>query len=198
VSGRIGRRGSRTSEGWPILLARSRRGPRPARGPGSSAANPRDAWPKTALPKEAAFVNAWQVARYGTPSRALELRDVDVPEPEQIRVATRASALNFNEVDGCYGRYATIHPPLPYTLGMEAMGVVDAVGDAALEGWLGRRVALTGAGATGAHAERVVGDAAMAFASPESLDDTQAAAFFFPFHLAFLALCERGGLRSSS
>lgn len=142
-------------------------------------------------------MKAWRVVRHGAPSEALELLAADVPEPGpgQIRIETRASALNFNEVDGCHGRYRTIDPPLPYTLGMEAVGVVDAVGDPSLEAWLGRRVALTGAGATGAHAERVVGEAAMAFDAPEQLDDAQAAAFFFPFHVASLALCERGGLR---
>jgi NADPH2:quinone reductase len=143
-------------------------------------------------------MKAWRVVRHARPSQALRLEDVEAPEPGpgELRIATRASALNYNEVDGCYGRYRTIDPPLPYTLGMEALGVVDAVGDASLGAWLGRRVALTAAGATGAHAERVVGPAAMAFAAPDALDDAQAAAFFFPFHVAYLALCERGGLRA--
>jgi NADPH2:quinone reductase len=149
-------------------------------------------------------VKAWRVVRHGRPSLALELEELPVPAPGpgQLRIATRASALNLNEVDGCYGRYKTIDPPLPYTLGMEAVGVVDAVGPPAgpdapqLEAWLGQRVALTGAGATGAHAQAVVGDAAMAFESPAGLDDAAAAAFFFPFHVAYLALVERGGLRA--
>ncbi|MEZ4217402.1 MAG: zinc-binding dehydrogenase [Myxococcota bacterium] len=148
-------------------------------------------------------MKAWRVVRYGRPSEALSLDEIEAPEPGpgQLRIATRATALNYNEVDGCYGRYLTVNPPLPYTLGMEAVGVVDAVGAPAhagapsLEPWLGRRVALTGAGATGAHAERVVGDAAMAFASPDSLGDDEAAAFFFPYHVAGLALLERAALR---
>ncbi len=143
-------------------------------------------------------MKAWQVIRAGRPSEALELREVEepTPGPGQIRVATLASALNFNEVDGCYGRYKTVDPPRPYTLGMEAVGVVDAVGDPSLNEWLEKRVALTGAGATGAHAEKVVGDVSMAFASPPALSDAEAAAFFFPFHVAYLSLVERGGLQS--
>ena len=139
-------------------------------------------------------MKAWRVVRHARPSEALELGDVEdpTPGPGQLRVATRATALNFNEVDGCYGRYLTVDPPLPYTLGMEVVGVVDAVGDASLEGWLGKRVAATGVGATGAHAELVVGEAAMAFESPASLEDSEAAAFFFPFHVAYLSLRERG------
>ncbi len=142
-------------------------------------------------------MKAWQVVRHGPPREALELADVPepVPGPGQLRVSTCASALNWNEIDGCYGRYRTVDPPLPYTLGMEAVGVVDAVGDGSLDGWLGQRVALTGMGATGAHGERVVGEASMAFASPPELSDAEAAAFYFPFHVAWLSLCERGGLR---
>lgn len=149
-------------------------------------------------------MKAWRVVRNGRPGEALSLEDVPIPAPGpgQLRIATRASALNYNEVDGCYGRYLTVNPPLPYTLGMEAVGIVDAVGAPAragapsLDPWLGRRVALTGSGATGAHAEYVVGDEAMAFESPDSLDDVAAAAFFFPFHVAYLALVERAALRA--
>ena len=138
---------------------------------------------------------AWRVVRHGKPSEALELLEVEAPEPGpgQLRARVLASACNFNEVDGCHGRYKTVDPPLPYTLGMEAVGEVDAAGPGA-EGWLGRRVILTGVGATGAHAECAIGDTDMAFDCPESLDDLQAAAFFFPFHVAYLSLCERGGL----
>ena len=40
----------------------------------------------------------------------------------QVLVRTRAAALNYNDVDGCRGRYLTVNPPLPYTLGMEVVG----------------------------------------------------------------------------
>ena len=99
-------------------------------------------------------MKAWRVVRSARPTEALELLEVDRPEPGpgQVRAQVDATACNFNEVDGCYGRYKTVDPPLPYTLGMEAVGVVDAVGEGA-EAWLGRRVMLTGVGATGAHAD---------------------------------------------
>lgn len=142
-------------------------------------------------------MKAWRVVRHGKPTAALSLEDVERPEPGagQLRVRVAATVCNLNEVDGCYGRYRTVDPPLPYTLGMEAVGVVDAVGRGA-EAWLGRRVMATGAGATGAHAEWVVGDAAMAFDCPEAMEDADAAAFYFPFHVAGLSLLERGGLRA--
>ena len=75
-------------------------------------------------------IRAWRVVRYGRPTEALELLDVPepVPGPGQVRVRVRTTVCNYNEVDGCYGRYRTIDPKLPYTLGMELTGVVDAAG----------------------------------------------------------------------
>jgi NADPH:quinone reductase-like Zn-dependent oxidoreductase len=140
-------------------------------------------------------VRAWQVTKYGAPSEALELVDVAEPVPEagEILVRATASVLNYNEVDGCRGRYLTINPPLPYTLGMECVGEVVGAGPGA-ESWIGKRVTASGRGATGAHAELVVGPTAMSFEAPAQLDDVDAAAFFYPFHLAHLGLHERGRL----
>ena len=141
-------------------------------------------------------MRAWQVTSYGHPTEALELRTVPSPRPGpgEILVATSASVCNYNEVDGCHGRYLTINPPLPYTLGMEFVGqVIDA--GAGAEAWAGHRVMGSGAGAIGAHAELVVGPADMAFDVPPQLSDIEAAAFYYPFHLAHLGLHERGGLR---
>jgi NADPH:quinone reductase len=140
-------------------------------------------------------MRAWQVTSYGPPTKALELREVPEPEPGEgeILVRTTASVLNYNEVDGCHGRYLTINPALPYTLGMECVGEVVAAG-AGAEPWVGRRVTASGRAATGAHADLVAGSTAMAFEAPEMLSDIESAAFFYPFHLAHLGLHERGRL----
>ena len=140
-------------------------------------------------------MRAWQVVRHGAPEEALQLVDVPDPHPGpgEILVRTTASVLNFNEVDGVRGRYLTIDPPLPYTLGMECVGDVIAAG-AGAESWVGHRVTASGTGATGAHAELVVCSTTMTFDVPDALDDVGAAAFFYPFHLAWLGLHERGRL----
>jgi len=140
-------------------------------------------------------MRAWQVVRHGRPSEALELIDIETPEPGpgEILVRATASVLNYNEVDGCHGRYLTIDPPLPYTLGMECVGEVVAAGPGA-EAWIGRRVTASGRGALGAHADLVAGPTTMAFDAPPPLSDVEAAAFFYPFHLAHLGLHERGRL----
>ena len=69
-------------------------------------------------------MRAWRVHRYGRPSEALRLDDIEepVPEPGKIRVAPTRTVLNFNEIDGCHGRYRTVNPELPYTLGHGGAG----------------------------------------------------------------------------
>lgn len=140
-------------------------------------------------------IAAWRVVRHGTPSEALQLDRVPTPRPgpAEVLVRTATTVCNYNEVDGCHGRYRTIDPPLPYTLGMELVGEVVEAGEGA-EAWLGRRVMATATGATGAHAEAAVAPVDMTFPVPDDLDDVDAAAFFYPFHLAYLGLHERGRL----
>lgn len=142
-------------------------------------------------------MQAWRVVRYGSPSEALRLEDIEVPVPGagELRVRSHATVCNYNEVDGCRGRYLTVNPPLPYTLGMEVVGTVEVAGPG-LDHWVGRRVVSTAVGAFGAHAEQVIVSADMTFDAPPTLDDVHAAAFFFPFHLAWLGLFLRGGLRA--
>jgi NADPH:quinone reductase len=142
-------------------------------------------------------MKAWRVHRAGKPSEVLRLDEIPVPAPGpgEIRVRARAAALNYNEVDGCHGRYLTVNPPLPYTLGMEVTGIVDAAGPG-VQGWIGRRVMACAKGAFGGYAEYVIADAGMAFDVPPVLSDEQAAAFYFPFHLAWLGLHQRGRLHA--
>ena len=141
-------------------------------------------------------MKAWRVHQHGRPSEALRLDEIPVPEPgpNQVRIAVRSTVLNFNDIDGCYGRYKTVNPPLPYTAGMEVVGTVDATGEGA-EAWLGRRVMATPVGAFGGYAECAVAGTEMVFDAPESLSDREAAAFYFPFHLAYLALHDRARLQ---
>ncbi|CAB4767491.1 unannotated protein [freshwater metagenome] len=138
---------------------------------------------------------AWRVVQHGRPTDALRLDEIETPEPGagELLVRNSATVLNYNEVDGCRGRYLTVNPPLPYTLGMELVGIVEAAGPG-LDAWLGRRVVSTAVGAFGAHAEAALVSADMTFDAPACLDDVHAAAFFFPFHLASLGLFLRGRL----
>jgi NADPH2:quinone reductase len=67
-----------------------------------------------------------QIAKYGGPE-VLQMveRQVGEPGPGEIRIRHEACGLNFIDV---YQRTGLYNNPLPLTLGMEAAGVVDAVG----------------------------------------------------------------------
>jgi NADPH2:quinone reductase len=143
-------------------------------------------------------MQAWQVVRYGPPSKALErvqLPELPPPPPGLVRVRVAAVSLNFNDVDMCYGRYPTIQPALPFTLGMDLCGVVDAAGPG-LERWVGRRVVSTGVGGIGALSGSSYAPGDSLFDAPAGLDDAEAAAFFIPFHTMHLGLFRRGRLRA--
>jgi NADPH2:quinone reductase len=142
-------------------------------------------------------MKALQVVRHAKPSEALELCEVDVPSPGpgQVRVRVAAASLNFNDIDRCHGRHTSIRPELPFTLGMDVCGEVDAVG-AGAETWLGRRVVAITLAAMGGLAESALASADMVFDAPEALDAAEATTFLLPFHTTHLALHRRAGLRA--
>jgi len=142
-------------------------------------------------------MQALQVVRHGRPSEALEVRDIDIPEPGpgQVRVQVGAASVNRSDIDGCYGRARSVNPDLPYTLGMDCCGVVDAAGPGA-ETWVGKRVMTIAAGAIGGMAEYALGMASSTFDVPDALDDAEGAAFMLTFHTTHLALHRRAGLRA--
>jgi NADPH:quinone reductase len=140
-------------------------------------------------------VQAVRVVRHGRPTEAIELGDVDVPEPGpgQVRVAVSAASLNFGDIARCRGGVAAVMAEPPFTLGMDVAGVVDAVGDGA-DATVGQRVVGIAAQSLGGMAEYAL--CGVVFEAPPELDDVEAAAFTLPFHLGWLALHERAGVRA--
>jgi NADPH2:quinone reductase len=86
-----------------------------------------------------------------------------------------------------------MRPELPYSPGMEVMGVVEACG-AGAEAWLGRRVAAILPTAIGAFAETAIASPETTFEIPDWIPIPDAAAILMPFHLAAMGLLERAKL----
>ena len=86
-------------------------------------------------------MRALRVNEYGEPKDVLHLEDVDVPTPEggQLLVKVGAAALNWPDVNLCRGAYH-LRPPLPFTPGMEACGLVVDVGEGVAPQRKGTRV----------------------------------------------------------
>src|SRR5260221_446705 len=141
-------------------------------------------------------MKALQVTRNGPAGEVLEVVDGSVPEPGdgEVRVKVGAASLNFNDIDRCRGKLVSVPTPPPYTLGMDACGVVDAAGRGC-EAWLGKRAVAITKMALGGIAEFAIADGVSVFAVPPEFDDADAAAFLLPFQTSHLALFRRGRLR---
>jgi NADPH:quinone reductase len=115
------------------------------------------------------------------------------PGPGEVRVKVQAIPLNLNDLERITGGNMMVQPDLPYSPGMEVMGIVDACGDGT-EQWGHRRVVAIPTGAYGGFAEYAICPAPSVFEMPESIPLPDAAALYFPFHLAWLGLIDRATL----
>ena len=117
---------------------------------------------------------AIRIHEYGGPE-VLRWEEVDVgdPGPGQLRVRHGAVGLNYIDVYHRTGLYPL--PSLPWTLGMEGAGWVEAVGEGVAEFKVGDRVAYASP-PVGAYAEVRLIPADRVVALPEAIDDLTAAA----------------------
>ncbi len=100
--------------------------------------------------------------------------DVEVPAPGAGEVVLRHSAVGLNYID-TYHRSGLYPLPLPAGIGMEAAGVVEALGDGVTSLAVGDRVAYA-SGPIGSYAERRVMPADRVVKVPDGIDDSTAAA----------------------
>jgi NADPH2:quinone reductase len=140
-------------------------------------------------------VKAVRVVKHGDPTEALEVQDVPIPEPGpgELRIAVSAASVNFGDIARCRGTVASVMGQIPFTLGMDVCGVVDAAGEDAAE-WVGRRVVAMTNQSLGGMAEFALAPVTGTFDAPADLDDVSAAAFTLPFHVGYLALHRRAQL----
>ena len=142
-------------------------------------------------------MRAWRVHEYGQPGDVLRVDEIPVPDPGpgQVRVHVHAIPLNLNDMERVTGQNMMVRPDLPCTPGMEVMGVVDSCGEGA-EGWQGRRIVALPQNAFGGFAEYAICPIIGAFEMPAEIGLPDAAALYFPFHLAWLGLHDRAKLQS--
>jgi NADPH2:quinone reductase len=118
------------------------------------------------------------INRFGGPE-VLEARDVppQAPGKGQIRIRQQAIGVNFTDVHGRRGDYAPLHAlPMPLVLGMEAAGVVEAVGEGVERFRAGDRVAYASA-PIGAYRALRNFPAERCVALPAGVSEREAAAF---------------------
>src|ERR1700726_1934412 len=134
-------------------------------------------------------MRAWRLHEYGRPTDVLRLDEVPIPEPEagELRVKVHAIPFNLNDLERITGGNMMVRPELPYSPGMEVMGTVDACGPGT-EARPDQRVVAIPRAAHGGFAESSICPAVSAFEMPAEIPLPDAAALFFPFHLAWLGL----------
>jgi len=117
-------------------------------------------------------MKAVRIHEHGGPE-VLRYEEVPLPEPGrgEARIKVEAAGVNFTDI---YNRIGLYKGTLPYTLGSEAAGVVDAVGPEVTEVKPGDRVAY--AMHLGAYAEYVVVPAWRLVPLPPAIDGRTAAA----------------------
>jgi NADPH2:quinone reductase len=112
------------------------------------------------------------VERTGGPEvLTLAAHDPGAPGAGQLRIRVAAAGVNFIDT---YFRSGAYPRPLPFVLGLEGAGRVEAVGDGVAGFAAGDRVAW--ASAPGSYAEAVVAPAAMVVRVPDAVADDVAAA----------------------
>ena len=118
-------------------------------------------------------VKAFQFASTGGPE-VLEFSDVSLGQPGPGEALVRHKAVGLNYID-TYHRSGLYPLPLPSGIGLEASGVVEAVGDGVTNVAPGDHVAY-GSGPLGAYSQARIMPAAVLLKMPESIPFDTAAA----------------------
>ncbi|MET9630717.1 zinc-dependent alcohol dehydrogenase family protein [Lentzea sp. NPDC006480] len=136
--------------------------------------------------------------RLGGPE-VLTLRDVEVgaPGPDEVRIRVDAIGLNRAEIMFREGVYYE-QPVFPSTLGYEAAGVVEAVGEGVSHLAEGDPIAVVPAFSLtryGTYGDHVIVPAAAVFPRPANTSAVQAAAVWMAYITAYGPLFESGEVR---
>jgi NADPH2:quinone reductase len=135
-------------------------------------------------------VKAIRVREFGPPE-VMRIEEMPNLKPGQKQVVIRVKAIGVNPRDSYVrsGAYAT-KPPLPYTPGSDAAGVVEAIGDGVIRVAVGVRVYISGT-TSGAYAEQALCDESQVHTLPQNLSFSQGAAINTPYATAYRALFQK-------
>jgi NADPH2:quinone reductase len=140
-------------------------------------------------------MKAIRVQQFGDPS-VMKVEEVPDPVagPGQVLVKIKAAGVNPVDTYIRAGQYGAL-PPLPYTPGADAAGVVEAAGPDVREFAPGDRVYIGGtvAGrAYGAYAEKAICPVDQVHCLPDTVSFSQGAGLNIPYVTAWRALFEKG------
>lgn len=137
-------------------------------------------------------MRAFQLVSTGQPAEISTVAKPN-PKPGEIRLKVEACGLNFADLLMVKGTYQDT-PPLPFTLGMEPAGVVDALGDGVSQLKVGDRVAVHHG--HGGLAEYGCFPAAQCHLMPDNMSAATGAGFLVAYGTSHLALDHRARLKA--
>lgn len=135
-------------------------------------------------------MKAIRVREFGGPE-VMRLEEIPDPQPGPEDVVVRVRAVGVNPVDTYIrsGLYP-LKPALPYTPGLDAAGVVEAIGPDLRGVAVGERVYTAGT-ISGAYADLALCKASQVHPLPERINFAQGAAVHIPYATAYRALLQR-------
>lgn len=138
-------------------------------------------------------IHSWHVVEFGEPE-GMRLAAAAAPEPGpgEVRVDVFAAALNFFDLLLVQGKYQA-RPPIPFTAGAEAAGVITAVGGGVTGFARGDRVIALPS--FGCFAEAVICPAGRLLPIPEGMDFATAAAMPIVYQTSWFGLVDRAQLQ---
>ena len=139
-------------------------------------------------------MKALQCVELGGPDK-LEVKEVDTPSaiPGHVVIDVKSGSINFPDVLMIQGLYQ-FQPPLPFTPGGEAAGIISEVGEGVTNFKEGDKVfSMTG---LGAFAEKTLVPEASCTLIPDSMDYDTAAALSMTYGTSLYALKQRANLQA--
>ncbi|MEQ9459603.1 MAG: zinc-binding dehydrogenase [Phycisphaeraceae bacterium] len=128
----------------------------------------------------------------------LQVENPPTPEPKsgEVRVRVTSIGMNHAELMGRRGEYKLSTGEPPFTPGLEAGGIIEAVGEAVTTRKIGERVIIApsaprvGAGGYGGtYRSHYLVDASLVIPAPDAIPDDQLGAIWLPYLTAWGCLC---------
>lgn len=125
------------------------------------------------------------------PPEVMKLNEVPTPEPSGSQVLVRVEAIGVNPVETYIrsGNYPSV-PPLPYTPGKDAAGIVEAVGGNVTKWKAGDRV-YTAQSISGTYAEFTVCEEIDLGRLPDNVTFAKGAGIWTPYATSYRALFQK-------
>jgi NADPH:quinone reductase len=140
-------------------------------------------------------MKGWLVKELGEPQDALQLSNMEKPEPKEgeLLINVKAAALNFFDILLCQGKYQE-KPSLPFTIGSEVGGVIVKTpeGSRFKEG---QRVLALPKLPNGGLVDYITVEESSVYPIPDSMNWNEAAALFITYHTSYYSLSKRAALQ---